>query len=37
VGGHGIERLDQAYSLEIEAMERVGEDLRIIAYRRDRE
>ncbi len=36
VGGHGIERLDQAYPLEIEAMERVGEDLRIIAYRTGR-
>lgn len=32
VGGHGIERLDQAYPLEIESMERVGEDLRVIAY-----
>lgn len=36
VGGHGIERLDQAYPLEIESMERVGEDLRIIAYNRGR-
>jgi diaminohydroxyphosphoribosylaminopyrimidine deaminase/5-amino-6-(5-phosphoribosylamino)uracil reductase len=33
VGGRGIERLDQAYPLQIESMERVGEDLRIIAYR----
>lgn len=32
VGGNGIERLDQAYPLQIESMERVGEDLRIIAY-----
>jgi len=35
VGGQGIERLDQAYELQIESMERVGEDLRIIAYRRE--
>lgn len=35
VGGHGIETLDQAYPLEIESMERVGEDLRVIAYRRE--
>lgn len=36
VGGRGIERLDQAYTLRIESMERVGEDLRIIAYRHER-
>ena len=36
VGGNGIERLDQAYPLQIESMERVGEDLRIIAYRSGR-
>ncbi len=35
VGGHGIERLDQAYALQIESMERVGEDLRIIAYQKE--
>ncbi len=32
VGGHGIDRLDQAYPLHIESMERVGEDMKITAY-----
>lgn len=35
VGGKGIERLDQAYPLQIESMDRIGEDLRITAYRRE--
>ncbi len=36
VGGHGIDRLDQAYPLYIESMERVGEDLKITAYRKEK-
>lgn len=35
VGGLGIDRLDQAYPLRIESMERVGEDLKITAYKYD--
>ena len=35
VGGQGIGRLDQAWPLRIDSMERVGEDLRIIAYRKE--
>ncbi len=34
VGGRGIDRLDRAYPLYIESMERVGEDLKITAYPR---
>jgi len=37
VGGHGIDSLDQAYPLYIESMERVGEDLKITAYRKEKE
>ena len=36
VGGQGIGKLDQAYPLQIDSMERVGEDLKITAYRKDR-
>lgn len=32
VGGRGIDKLDQAYLLRIESMERIGEDMKIIAY-----
>lgn len=36
VGGRGIERLDHAYPLQIQSMERIGEDLRITAYLKER-
>lgn len=35
VGGLGVSRLDQAYPLRIESLERVGEDLKIIAYQKE--
>ena len=35
VGGQGITRLSQAYPLQIESMERIGEDLKIVAYRKE--
>lgn len=34
VGGKGIGRLEQAYPLHIDSMERVGEDMKITAYRK---
>jgi len=37
VGGLGIDSLDQAYPLCIESMERIGEDLKITAYRKEKE
>ncbi|HWQ79429.1 MAG TPA: bifunctional diaminohydroxyphosphoribosylaminopyrimidine deaminase/5-amino-6-(5-phosphoribosylamino)uracil reductase RibD [Anaerovoracaceae bacterium] len=36
-GGHGIDRLDQAYPLRINSLERVGEDIKITAYRKEKE
>ena len=36
VGGIGIPSLDQAYPLRIESMERVGEDMKITAYLKER-
>lgn len=36
VGGLGIDRLDQAHPLYIASMERVGEDMKITAYRKGR-
>lgn len=35
VGGQGITKLNQAYPLQIESMERIGEDLKIVAYRKE--
>ncbi|HVI40580.1 MAG TPA: bifunctional diaminohydroxyphosphoribosylaminopyrimidine deaminase/5-amino-6-(5-phosphoribosylamino)uracil reductase RibD [Anaerovoracaceae bacterium] len=37
VGGLGISSLDQAYPLRIESMERVGEDMKLTAYLKERE
>jgi diaminohydroxyphosphoribosylaminopyrimidine deaminase / 5-amino-6-(5-phosphoribosylamino)uracil reductase len=37
VGGQGIGGLDQAYPLHIDSMERVGEDMKITAYRKGKE
>lgn len=36
VGGLGISSLDQAYQLRIESMERVGEDMKITAYLKEK-
>ena len=35
VGGQGITKLNEAYPLQIESMERIGEDLKIVAYRKE--
>jgi diaminohydroxyphosphoribosylaminopyrimidine deaminase/5-amino-6-(5-phosphoribosylamino)uracil reductase len=35
VGGQGILRLEQAFPLRFESAERIGEDLKIIAYRKE--
>jgi diaminohydroxyphosphoribosylaminopyrimidine deaminase/5-amino-6-(5-phosphoribosylamino)uracil reductase len=35
VGGQGIGSLDQAYPMRIDSMERVGEDIKITAYRKE--